>query len=251
MSHSFNIKSIESEKATSYDAETSSLSRNTAVSLFSYARQIIAAHQKHGISINSIYRDTLRSIKNIFGNLYYFDGDDNLTKIKCIVGNPERSIAKLFQESNLTLPIISVIQTSSDNADERRRYVPQVIVESVWNDEIRRGQRVLSVVPRPVDITYEVIIWSKFNEDMDHISTQIRSLFNPSLDVMTPQSDLTKAFIVSEDQVGAFDVGDREDRIVRKKFSISVETYIPSPKFLVTNTGKIEVFNVEAEIHSK
>ena len=247
MSHGFNISSTDSVPNLTYEQATSGLSRNTAVSLFTRVRKKLAEHYKRGSSISSIYRDTLRSIRNIFGNFYYIDGDENLTKVNCITGNPERSIAKLFQESNIVLPIISVVQTASDDDDDRRRYVPQLVVDSVWDDSIRRAQRVISVVPRPVNINYEIIVWSKYNEDMDHIATQIRASFNPSLDVQTPHSDLTKSFIIEEENTGSFDAGDREDRILRKIFRISVESYIPSPKFLITNTGKIIEFNAEVQ----
>ena len=183
----------------SFESATSSLSRSYLHGANQYGREVIAASMKHGVSISTIYKETLRSIRNIFSNFFYIDGNKKLTRVECILGNPERTVAKLFQENNLKLPIISVVQINSEDADDRRRYIPQLVVETVWNDEIRRAQRVLSVVPRPVNINYEIVIWSKYNEDLDHIVTQVRSSFTPRLDVITPESDLSKDFIVSED----------------------------------------------------
>jgi hypothetical protein len=51
---------------------------------------------------------------------------------------------------------------------------------------------------------------------------------------------------VSETNNYSFSVGDKEDRIIRKTFTVGVETYIKSPKFKVTSTGKLEQINLES-----
>jgi len=70
--------------------------------------------------------------------------------------------------------------------------------------------------------------------------------FNPSLNLITPFSEVVKSFLTSETDASTAEVGDKEDRLIRKTFTLSVEAYIPSPKFKVTSTGKIEYFNTEA-----
>ena len=77
---------------------------------------------------------------------------------------------------------------------------------------------------------------------MDQIVEQIRLLFNPSLIVETSNTTTASAFIVQETDNSDFDLEDREDRIIRKTFTISLEGYIPNPKFLLTSTGEIEEF---------
>ena len=81
--------------------------------------------------------------------------------------------------------------------------------------------------------------------DMDQILEQIRLKFNPEMQVPTPHSTITKAYIDSEDNVGLVTAADKEDRILQKQISIVVRTYIPNPKFLVTATGQIEKFEIE------
>ena len=81
--------------------------------------------------------------------------------------------------------------------------------------------------------------------DMDQILEQIRLKFNPEMQVPTKFSTLAKAFIYSEDELGAVDAGDKDDRILKKAVNLVLRTYIPNPKFLVTSTGKITKFNME------
>ena len=46
----------------------------------------------------------------------------------------------------------------------------------------------------------------------------------------------------------SFALADREDRILQKTFTISVETYIKSPQYKITSTGKIEEVNAEITV---
>jgi hypothetical protein len=58
-------------------------------------------------------------------------------------------------------------------------------------------------------------------------------------------TNVLKAYLSKEEDISKTDVGDKEERLVRKTFTVSVEGYIPSPKFLLTNTGKIIHINTE------
>ena len=41
-------------------------------------------------------------------------------------------------------------------------------------------------------------------------------------------------------------VDDKQDRLIKKGLIVMIETYIPSPKFLYTSTGKISQINVDS-----
>ena len=75
---------------------------------------------------------------------------------------------------------------------------------------------------------------------MDQISQGIRVRFNPSVTIKTPVSAAIKTFLMSETNKGNPNYGDREARVLRKSFALEVEAYIPSPKFKVTSTGRVE-----------
>jgi hypothetical protein len=200
---------------------------------------------KHNISF--IYKESLRAMIASFNDIGYFDGEDKFIDIKCIHGNPERTIAKLKQETNIILPILSISQTMTANDDDRRRYESVLVHEKYWDAEKYRAIRVLSLAPRPVNINYKLNVWAKYAADMDQILEQVRLKFNPELEVPTPNSTLTKAFLESEDDIGSYEAGDKEDRILKKAFNIILRTYIPSPKFLITSTGKIEEVKIPTE----
>ena len=201
---------------------------------------------QHNISF--LYKECLRSMIASFNDVGYFDGDDKFVEVRCIHGNAERTIAKLNQENNILLPVLSISQTTSDNDDARRRYESVLVHEKYWDTEKNRAIRVLSLSPRPVNIKYQLNIWCKYLADMDQILEQVRLKFNPEMNVPTSFSTLAKATLESEDSSGSLIAGDKEDRVIQKTFNIVLRTYIPSPKFLVTSTGEIQQFNTEVVI---
>jgi hypothetical protein len=85
--------------------------------------------------------------------------------------------------------------------------------------------------------------------DMDQILEQVRLKFNPEMQVPTEFSTLAKAYLESEEDVGQVTVTDKEDRILKKAVNVVLRTYIPSPKFLYTSTGKIEEFKIDTRIN--
>jgi len=48
-----------------------------------------------------------------------------------------------------------------------------------------------------------------------------------------------------EEDISRTDIADKEERLLRKTFTLEVQGYIPSPKFLLTNTGKITNLNTD------
>ena len=196
-------------------------------------------------NISFIYKESLRSMIASFNDVGYINSDNEFINIKCIHANAERAVAKLNQENNIILPILSIAQTTSENDDQRRRTESILINEKYWDKDKKRAFRVLSFAPRPVSVNYQVNIWCKYMSDMDQILEQIRLKFNPEMQVPTKFSTLAKAFIYSEDELGAVDAGDKDDRILKKAVNLVLRTYIPNPKFLVTSTGKITKFNME------
>ena len=81
---------------------------------------------------------------------------------------------------------------------------------------------------------------------MDQILEQVRLKFNPEMQVPTKFSTIAKALIESEEDLGKIEAADKEDRVLKKTINITLRTYIPSPKFMLTSTGKIEKFLADA-----
>jgi len=195
------------------------------------------------------YKEALRFLISKMGTLSYLNAEGNLVDIKCIHANPERAIAKLTQENNIILPIISVNQSSTNNADKRRRGAPQIITKTFWSEEKKRSFRIISEAPRAVDIQYSINVWAKYRADLDQIVEQIRLLFNPHLLVKNSYTDVAHAFIEQEVDQSTLELNDRQERVLRRSFNINLESYIPNPQFLITSTGEIEEFNVDTYLN--
>lgn len=196
-------------------------------------------------NISFIYKESLRSMIASFNDLGYISAEDKFKEVKCLHANAERAIAKLKQEDNIILPMVTITQTTTANDDARRRQESVLVNEKYWDAKKNRAFRVLSLAPRPVNINYQVNIWCKYMADMDQILEQIRLKFNPEMNVPTEFSTIAKAYLDTEEDVGSITAGDKEDRIIKKTFNVVFRTYVPNPKFLVTSTGKIEEFNTE------
>jgi len=201
--------------------------------------KLVKMHTKQN-DILEIYTDILRELEHIFGSLYRVDDENKIIPIKRLHANPERVVAKQFQEDNIVLPVVSLEQDISNIDQKRGRYSPVLVHDVVWSDRYQRARRVLSLSPTPTTVTYKVHIWAKYGEDLDQILEQISLMFNPSLNIPNKFSSETQAFLTKEEDTTDTTYSDGEDRILRRTAEIQVETYIPSPKALVTSTGEIE-----------
>lgn len=197
--------------------------------------------------IDNVYKESLRSMLHIFGNMYYIDGNSNRIKVTCSHGNPERIAGRLKADNTLVLPMLTIVETETESDSERMRY-QNIVSETVWDPAQRRATRVLSLPPRPINITYDVNIWCKYKADMDMLRSSIFSMFSPDLNVETQYSVHNKAFINSEREVGSAVASDTGDRILQKTVSVTLQTYIPSPRFALTNTGEIKDLNFNTTI---
>ena len=193
--------------------------------------------------LDNVYRESLRSMLYSFGNLYYIDGNGNRIRVKSTHGNPERIAGKLKADNTLILPMITIVETKTEPDLDRARY-QNIIIEKAWDPNKLRATRVLSLPPRPVNISYEINIWAKYKSDMDMLRSNIFSMFNPAVDIVTKYSSYNKAFITNEREMGSMEAADSGDRVLQKTFEVSLETYIPTPKFQVTNTGEIKDFDM-------
>jgi len=212
--------------------------------------RILDLTQQHMYAeFDNVYKNILRQLINIFGNLYYINENNEKTKVHCSTGRQERLKGKSHKGNTLVLPYITITEISSNNNDSRRRYTPVLIHEKYWDEQELRAKRVISLPPRPVDMTYQINIWTKYMEDMDVLRSSVFSLFNPDLELKTSFSDYNRAFIESEGDIDEVISSDGKDRTLKRSFVIKIETYIPAPKFLYTNTGEIERYVYDVDVY--
>ena len=120
-------------------------------------------------NISFVYKETLRAMIASFNDVGYIDAEEKWQEVKCIHANAERAVAKLKQENNIILPILSVSQTVSENSDKRRKYESVLVHEKYWDEDKNRARRIISLAPRAIDIKYTLNIWSKYMADMDQL----------------------------------------------------------------------------------
>ena len=195
--------------------------------------------------VGSYYKELLRFMLSRFSNLVTVNSENEITDVRAINATAERTVAKLYQENNIVLPLISISQEVTEDDSDRVRPNFFVVPDSYWDAKRNRALRIISYPPRAVNVNYSVNIWTKYKEDIDQIAEQVRLLFAPSLQVITSKSNTTAAFITREDDNSSLLLGDREDRIIRKTFMVTVEGYLEHPRYLVTSTGEIKEFNTE------
>ena len=187
-----------------------------------------------------VYRDMLRASIASFGTLHYVDGDGKTKRVLSEHANAERTISKKFKENTIVLPLITVGQSGSSSDDRKQRYDNVLIQTRTWNEDTQRAERIIKFADVPVKVDYKVNVWTKYMSDMDQLTELIRLKFNPGVVLKTKFSDSIKAFLTNEAAVGQLEVADKQDRIIRKSFTISAELFIPSPSFKVTSTGRVE-----------
>ena len=231
--------------STTWDASAFTSRNDTWQTREGDVRKVIYKMTKARDNVSFVYRESLRAMISSFSDVGYISSEDKWTDVRCIHANAERAIAKLKQENNIILPILSIGQTTSDNDTERQKTESLLVNEKYWDKEKNRAIRILSLAPRAVNVRYQLNLWSKYMSDMDQMLEQVRLKFNPEMQVPTEFSTLAKAFLESEEDVGQVTVTDKEDRVLKKTMNIVLRTYIPSPKFLYTSTGEITEFKIE------
>ena len=209
------------------------------------ARDVILKKYNNISNITGVYKETLRAVLDLFSNFSIMSSENNIREVKCIFSNPERPVAKQFQENNIVLPIIAVSQVSTEDDSNKIRYGSMLVHEKYWDNDKKRAIRVLSFPSKPVRFKYQIGIWAKYRSNLDQILEQIRVGFTPNINVPTKYTTLSNAFIESEEDFSDIALDDKQERLIKKGINIIVETFIPSPKFLVTSTGEIETVNIQ------
>lgn len=211
---------------------------------YGYLKDKITKMSKSLNMTSKVYKEMLRSLLSEI-QLGYINDESEYVNIKLHHGRQERAIAKKFQENNIVLPYSTIFQAGVLSDDNKRRYRDVLLYNSVWDDKAQRAERVVSLCDVPVISQYTLSVWAKYVSDLDQIAATLRSQFNPDLILETPYANNVKAFLAEESDISAVEVGDKEDRLIQKTFNINVESYIQSPRFKVTSTGKIIQVNTE------
>tara|TARA_R100000458_G_scaffold2536_3_gene2072 strand:+ start:2537 stop:3280 length:744 start_codon:yes stop_codon:yes gene_type:complete len=197
---------------------------------------------------SDFYREYTKFILEKMKTVNIVDSENKPVEPTAFFANPERAIAKIKEDRNLTLPVITISIDDIDEDVDRRRTSSNIEIDTIWDRKERRARRVISKASKPINLSFTINVWAKYREDLNQIVENILIMFNPSLDFKTKNSTNTKAFIEQVTDTSVANVSDREDRIIRKMIVLTAEAYLPNPKYLITNTGEIEFLGTDVQI---
>jgi hypothetical protein len=200
---------------------------------------------------SNFYREYTKFLIDKIGTVKFINSEDKSQEITTFFANPERAIAKIHEDRNITLPVITISIDDIDEDTDRRRTSSNLEISTIWDKKTQRALRVVSKASKPINLSFSINIWAKYVEDVNQIVENIMLLFNPSLDFKTANSTNTKAFIEQITDNSVASAPDKEDRVIRKMIVLTAEAYLSYPKYLITSTGEIEKYSIEIKIDEK
>lgn len=194
------------------------------------------------------YRVFTRRLKEIFSGLQVLKGDDTIRTVEIIYANPERAVAKIAEGKTQNLPLLSLQLDGIDIDSQRRKPMEALVEKKYWLTDKQRAVRYMALAPVAANLSFAIHVWGKYMEEVNQLTEQIALKFRPNLPVEIRPEEIYQAFIKDISDSSNFEVGDRQDRIVKRVIRFQVESYIPSKVFKFTETGEIQSMNYEVYI---
>lgn len=205
-------------------------------------KDIKAYEDKHPYTRN-FYRNYTKALMEKL-NIYIFNAQDERVKVPMMYANPERAIAKIYEDRNLTLPIISVAIGDIEENTSIRKPDVQLTTYKFFDVETQKAFRIIKQTSKAVALQFQITLWSKYTEDMNQMVEEVQMMFQPSLTLPTEDESENKAFLLDVLDMSSVQAADKQDRMLRKRVTLKVEAYIPGRQYLYSHTGRIkEVIN--------
>tara|TARA_R110000822_G_scaffold4185_1_gene18035 strand:- start:2216 stop:4915 length:2700 start_codon:yes stop_codon:yes gene_type:complete len=196
---------------------------------------------------SDFYREYTKFLIEKMKTVQYLDSEEKAQDVNVFFANPERAIAKMKEDRNFKLPLMSISIDDIDEDVDRRKTSSNLEISTVWDVKKQRAIRIVSKAAKPINLSFTINIWSKYLEDVNQIIESVMLMFNPSMDFKTKDSSNSQAFIQQVTDNSVMSVGDQKDRVIRKMIIITAEAYLSNPKYLITSTGEIERMGVDFE----
>ena len=223
------------------------LNGNRIPNIFDIKQQIFERENKNFRSL-SFYRDTSKELLSLFSDAQVLGEDLEIASVPVFYANPERAIAKLFKTRNLTLPVMTLSISDTEQDVTRRRPNYDIEYWTVKDHKRNRYTRIASLAPIAVNVSYQLHLWTRYVEDMNQLLEYVMQKFRPHLRVETDFMINACAFMTAVGDNSTLTVGDREDRIIRKTITFNVETYMPTRQYMIQSNGEIREMNYETTL---
>ena len=215
--------------------------------VFDIKRQIFERENANFRSLE-FYRKTSKELLNIFSDGQILGADNEIHTVNVAYANYERAIAMLFKSRNLTLPMMTIAISDTEEAADRRRPSTDIEFWTIEDKKRRRHTRVASLAPKAVNVSYQLNLWTRYVEDMNQMIEYVMAKFRPQLRVETDFVTNACAFITAVSDNSTVSAPDREDRVIRKTVTFDVETYMPTRQYMIQSNGDIVEMNYEMNL---
>lgn len=204
---------------------------------------------------NTIYRYS-KSIRgcdeattDLFRNVVVIDTDGKASPVPIMWASQERAVAVILQDSvrsdnslvidRVRLPMMAIHQTNCEFNQDRYIYHQAKDYLRRWRDDGKPGFAINEKYTRdtvfgfarglPVDITYELVAWTLYIEDMNQIVEQIMLKFSPMAYIRV-RGVSWEIGVKLDGTANNLDTepGDKR-RVVKFQFNLKAESYIPQP----------------------
>lgn len=213
-------------------------------------------------------RGTDEAVMDMFRDIVVLDEDGKAIPVPIIWGSAERAVLAIVQENvrkddtlvvdRLRLPMMAII--SRDYTFNQNRYTYHQAVDYLrtkdgkpgfYENEKYKKDTVFGVTRGiPIDISYQLLIWTMYLEDANQILEQILTKFSPIAYIKV--RGVNWETILKLDGVSnnlEIDIGDQALRVIKFQVNMTAETYVAQPivrKKAVLET-RIEVVNSTVE----
>ena len=179
-------------------------------------------------------------------NISILDSEAKALKVPIIYGSMERAVAKIKETQNLTLPIMSLHIGDAEETTSHRK--PNFLVDSFSFLDVgtKQAYRVISRAPKAVTLTFRLILWAKYTEDMNQIMEHLQLLFQPNLRLLRENKDGAIASLIDVLDMSSHQVADKQDRVLRKQIFLQVEAYLPNKYYVMSSGGVLTEFNLQS-----
>lgn len=223
------------------------------------------------------FRSIDEAVKKLFMNIEVADNDGTVFPVPIIWGTQEKAVTAILQKNvrkdntgvvdRITLPMLSIY--TSDYGFPRERFVHHMAIDYKRGMRMKdkNGSSIGSIggapgithrekwgkdtilgISRgiPVDLGYNLTIWTAFYEDMNQILEQIATKFNPLAYIHLQGVTNWESTVRIDSVSNNLDLEPGENkRVFKFQIHLTAESYIPQPihrRKSVLKT-KIDVFN--------
>jgi hypothetical protein len=193
-------------------------------------------------------RGTDEAILDMFGDIVVIDEDGKAWPIPTILGTPEKAVLAIVSDNvrkdetlvvdRIKLPILAITQSSIDYDLDRYtyhkaiNYFPRKDGKPGFTHKEKYERDTIFGMARgvPVNIGYTITAWTMYNEDMNQIIEQILTKFSHAAYIRVtgvPWEIIVKLDSIANNREN--EPGDKDIRVIKYEFNITVQTYIPQP----------------------